>query len=390
MKVVAITPLRYRPTAIGRFVLLLVPALLCMQSIHAAPPDPMLEYTPGSRLMLQAVAPGKMVDIGTHRLYLHCEGDGTPTIVVDTGLGSVSLEWLPIQQALAPHTRICLYDRAGYGYSDPGPIPRTSRYIVDELRTLLQRADIEGPFILVGHSFGGYNMQLFARRFPDLTSAVVLIDSSHPDQYERFLAPPINVKTAPPNKPRLGVVNFSPPAIHPKLPRDLRKPVLTLMGKMKMRYAVAYEFYNFRKSAEEVQDYEAGFPAVPLLVLSRGKRVYPEGEQGDLMEVLWMDLQKELSLLNRYGSHIVAHGSDHFIHLDQPQLVIDSLSFLLEVLRFRRMNRNYPVDLIMALEPNRYDFFDATWQSNRLYQDIMLGHIFPATASSRMIPGIYP
>jgi len=244
----------------------------------------------------------------THRLHIHCKGSGSHTVVVDTGLGAISLEWNHIQVAIAKRTRICLYDRAGYGYSDPGPLPRTSSYIVDELYKLLTQADIKGPYILVGHSFGGYNMQLFASRYPHVTAGVVLVDSSHRDQYSRFLAPPIKVKTSPPNKPRLGIVRFSMPPMHPNLPNEVRDDVMTIMLKQSMRYAMAYEFYNYRQSADEVKD--AGqFPNIPLLVLTRGKRVYPQNQKGNLMEELWMQLQSELSERSVFSAHVMANKS---------------------------------------------------------------------------------
>ena len=214
----------------------------------------LINYSSAPTNLSESDVLGTRVSIGTHRLHIHCQGNGSPTVVVDTGLGAISLEWNHIQSAIAKRTRICLYDRAGYGYSDPGPLPRTSSYIVDELHKLLSLADVKGPYILVGHSFGGYNMQLFASRYPNVTAGVVLVDSSHMDQYSRFLAPPINVKTSPPNKPKLGIVSFSMPQLHPNLPDEVRDDVMTIMLSQSMRYAMAYEFYNFRQSANEVKD----------------------------------------------------------------------------------------------------------------------------------------
>ncbi len=324
----------------------------------------------------QADVPGTLVDIGTHRLHIDCQGNTDPTIIVDAGLGVISLEWKHIQKAVAKHTRICLYDRAGYGYSDPGPLPRTSSFIVDELYNLLIQAGLKGPFILTGHSFGGYNMQLFASRYPNDSAGVILVDSSHEDQYARFLAPPIKVKTAPPNKRKLGIVSFMMPPLHPKLPIEVRPTILTLMLKQPMRYAMAYEFYNYRQSAEEVKQ-GGDFPDIPLLVLSRGKRVYPHNPKGDLMEDLWMQLQSELSNLSHFSAHVVANKSGHFIHLDQPQLVIDSMSLLVDVVRYRPEQRDGPVEMAMALKLTWYKFIGATWRSNRLYSDPMPGHIYP-------------
>lgn len=335
-----------------------------------------INYSYKTAGIIQTDVPGTLVDIGTHRLHIDCQGNTDPTIIVDAGLGTISLEWKHIQKAVAKRNRICLYDRAGYGYSDSGPLPRTSSYIVDELYNLLIQAGLKGPFILAGHSFGGYNMQLFASRYPDASAGVILVDSSHEDQYARFLAPPINVKTAPPNKKKLGIVSFRMPPLHPNLPKEVRAAILTLMFKQPMRYAMAYEFYNYRQSAEEVKQ-GGNFPDIPLLVLSRGKRVYPHNRKGDLMEDLWMQLQSELTHLSHFSAHVVANKSGHFIHLDQPQLVIDSMALLVDVVRYRPVQRNDPVKMALALEPTWYGFIDATWRSNRLYSDPMLGHIYP-------------
>ena len=108
--------------------------------------------------------PGQMINIDTHKLHLYCLGEGQPTIIMDAGLGGFSLEWFRSQQLLAQSTKVCVYDRAGYGWSEAGPMPRTSSRIADELYLLLTRARIQGPYVLVGHSFGGYTIQLFASR----------------------------------------------------------------------------------------------------------------------------------------------------------------------------------------------------------------------------------
>ena len=126
--------------------------------------------------------PGELVDVDGHAMHLNCTGEGSPTVVLDTGLGDSSVNVLPVQNSIASFTRVCSYDRAGYGWSEPGPEPRTSEQIVGELATLLEAAGESGPYVLAGHSFGGLNMILFAAEHPDDVAGVVLIDSSHPEQ----------------------------------------------------------------------------------------------------------------------------------------------------------------------------------------------------------------
>ena len=126
--------------------------------------------------------PGKLVDVGGYRLHLHCIGSGSPPVMFDGGLGSNFVTWAAVQPQIAAFTQACSYDRAGLGWSDPGPAPRTSDRIVSEFAVLLKRAALPGPFVLVGHSLGGLHMRLFAFTNPDAVAGLVLVDPSHEDQ----------------------------------------------------------------------------------------------------------------------------------------------------------------------------------------------------------------
>src|SRR5205823_3156829 len=119
---------------------------------------------------------GTTVDVGGHRLYLHCAGEGQPTVLLDSGMSSTTESWTEVQPGVAAFTRVCSYDRAGLGRSDPGPAPRTGGQMVAELHALLRNAAIPGPYVLVGHSFGGLNMQLYAGRYPEDVAGMVLVD----------------------------------------------------------------------------------------------------------------------------------------------------------------------------------------------------------------------
>ena len=127
--------------------------------------------------------PGRLVDLGTHRLHLLEAGHGSPTILLEAGLMSTVLSWSKLQRTLAGSFRVVSYDRAGLGWSELGPMPRTADRIVDELHTLLERAAIAPPYVLVGHSFGGLTMPLFAARFPDEVSGMVLVDPVVPAEW---------------------------------------------------------------------------------------------------------------------------------------------------------------------------------------------------------------
>ncbi|MBS1803767.1 MAG: alpha/beta hydrolase [Acidobacteria bacterium] len=123
--------------------------------------------------------PGKLVDLGGHRLHVNCSGAGAPVVVVENGLGDFSFDWLLVQERVAKFSRICTYDRAGYAWSDPGPKPRTFAQLNLELHDALEKLGEKGPFVLVGHSYGGPVMINFARSYPNDTAGLVLVDSAH-------------------------------------------------------------------------------------------------------------------------------------------------------------------------------------------------------------------
>jgi pimeloyl-ACP methyl ester carboxylesterase len=125
---------------------------------------------------------GKSVDVGGYKLNLNCTGQGSPTVILDSGLGGLALSWQGVQGEVEKFTRVCTYDRGGYGWSDPGPMPRTSAQIVKELHTLLQNSGEKPPYILVGHSSGGFNVRVYNGQYPDDVVGMVLVDASHEDQ----------------------------------------------------------------------------------------------------------------------------------------------------------------------------------------------------------------
>jgi len=127
--------------------------------------------------------PGRLVDVGGHRLHIYSMGEGTPAVVMDSGFPASSLSWTFVQPAVARFTHACSYDRAGLGWSDAGPMPRSSRQIVEELRALLLNAGVEGPFVLVGHSFGSFTVRLYASTYPGDVVGLVLVDPIHSSEW---------------------------------------------------------------------------------------------------------------------------------------------------------------------------------------------------------------
>lgn len=273
------------------------------------------------------------IPVGHQRLHIECVGHGAPTVVLDAGLGGSSLEWTYVVGELRTLTRVCSYDRAGYGSSDSVPGARTSSRIANELYLLLDGAGEAPPYIVAGQSFGGYNMQVFARRYPYLTAGLVLIDASHPGQVERFLAPPLRMLTAPSS--RYGIVKFGEPRPpHARLPGPVQRAIAARARSVKTRRTLAAELLGFRDSAREVA--RAGPLAdLPLVVITRGRGEGAMGARQQAIERLWLELQAELARQSTASVHLVARSSGHNVHIEQPQVVAFAIELLVE--RWRAM-----------------------------------------------------
>ena len=269
--------------------------------------------------------PGQRVDIGGYSLHIYCQGKGSPTVVFDSGIGGFSLEWVNIQAALAGYTRVCIYDRAGYGWSDRSPYPRTTYVIVQELHRLLRAAHVPAPYLLVGHSFGGYNIRYFASEFPKEVAGMVLIDSSHPQQFAAFPKPPVHKHKTRPLPRRSYRVHVLRPVYPQAYPVAIRQLAYMLMVRRRSAEVQLQELNHFEESAKQVLEEGNHFPDIPLIVLSRGKRVWPENNYGDAMERVWMYLQHDLLSLSSRSEQYIAKHSGHAIHLDQPRLVIRTI-----------------------------------------------------------------
>ncbi|MDH3886628.1 MAG: alpha/beta hydrolase, partial [Desulfobacterales bacterium] len=264
-------------------------------------------------------APGLMVLVGEHRLHLHCSGQGEPAVVMDAGLGGTSLDWVRVQPELAKYTRVCTYDRAGYGWSELGPRPRSSGRIAEELRTLLHTAAVPEPYVLVGHSFGGYNVRLFASNYPEETAGLVLVDAAHEDQVRRFREEG-GINTAP----RGQFVVFSSPGIPDNMPYGVRPLVRSLVSSSAAYQTIHDEMISFRRSATQVRNANP-LPDVPLVVITRGQRVWPDTRKGDLLERLWAKLQDDLAERQIHVPHLFAQNSGHYIQLDEPGVVVNAV-----------------------------------------------------------------
>lgn len=280
---------------------------------------------------LQDPPPGRLVDIGGRRLHINCQGEGDPTVILDSGVGGFSLEWIPVQRLLSARVKICAYDRAGYAWSEPGPPPRITSQIVEDLHTLLHNSGLAPPYVLAGHSFGGYNVMYFAKRYPEETAGLVLVDSSHPEQTERL--PDLPARR---NNSRVSnmVTFFQGQSSFAYYPDDIRPMVMHILSSVNLYRTQYWESLNFSLSAQQVE--RAGnLPDVPLVVISRGKRVWPDDPYGDALELEWKKMQGELVGFVPHGRQVIAERSGHLIHLEQPDLVAASI---LSIVNDARMN----------------------------------------------------
>jgi pimeloyl-ACP methyl ester carboxylesterase len=283
--------------------------------------------------------PGQLVDIGGYKLHIYCTGQGSPTVILDAGMGDSFMSWHKVQPEIAKFTRVCSYDRAGLGYSDSSPRPRTSRVFVDELHSLLRHAGIYGPLVLVGHSMGGFNVRLYAslyRHEPNgMIVGLVLVDSSHPEQ-QRRLPPAINDLDSTWLREQ-EFFEFTMPFGIPRL--------MGFCGNDDAIRAADCNFHSARESVAELkaislsaaQTADSGpLGDIPLVVLSHD----PDMPQPDLPEDLekptndaWQHMQEELALLSTRGRQVIAKNSGHYIQLDRPDLLVDTVHSVVDQAR---------------------------------------------------------
>ena len=271
-------------------------------------------------------APGQLVDVGGYRLHIQCVGTGSPTVVLDAGLGGSSLDWNLVQGELGHTSRVCAYDRAGMGWSDPGPQPRTPGQIARELHTLLANAGIEGPYVLVGHSLGGKNVRMFALLYPNQVAGMVLVDArreyvdihSSPTEAQAFQQTMATGQNLLGMARRLGLVRLLSASQWgtAAMPEKIRTEMALLNTAQPSRDTTVAEAVG--RAADDAQLQAASsLGDRPLIVLA--------AEQNMKELPNWPEAQKGLAALSTKGRLIVATGSGHYIHWEQPALVIDAV-----------------------------------------------------------------
>ena len=251
--------------------------------------------------------PGEMVNVNGRLMHINCMGEGGPTVILEAANLGMSAHWVRVQQQLAKTTRVCSYDRAGMGWSEAGPEPRDARQISSELHTLLNGdADTEGPYVLVGHSYGGLYARMYAARYSDETAGVVLVDSSHPEQFTRtqegkaMYENTRRIGAVIPWLARLGVIrltNFYP--AHPDLPSQQRAQIEAFNSSTQQVVTTAEEFRATPETNTQVSNM-GSLRDKPLAVLSAGEQ-----------SSSWLEMQDELAALSPDSIHRVVEGATH-------------------------------------------------------------------------------
>jgi pimeloyl-ACP methyl ester carboxylesterase len=239
---------------------------------------------------------GRRLDLGGYRLRIDCSGQGSPAVILEAGLGYSGRTWRTVQPEIARLTRVCSYDRAGLGNSDPSPKARTGDEIVEELRLLLEKAKVKGPYVLVGHSFGGLTARIHAARYPAEVAGIVLLDPVSEDQFPHFAE---------------------------QMPESERASYF------KHESGGNPEGVDVLRSAELARQSDTG--KVPLILVTAQSEATTTVDQKK--NESWLFLQTRLAEKLRSKRHLIAKPSGHFIQNDHPDVVVGAVSELLSTIR---------------------------------------------------------
>jgi pimeloyl-ACP methyl ester carboxylesterase len=286
----------------------------------AATPLPNSSTLPAREPTAAETAPAPVTvfreDVGGYRLFMECAGDGSPAVILDAGFGEDHFTWFHVQYEIGRLTRVCSYDRAGLGQSEAAPTPRTSQHIVQDLHTLLGNAAIRGPYVLVGHSFGGLNVRLYADQYPDEVAGMVLVDARHEDSWARSRA------VLPPATP------------------DDSQGLKDLRTFLEDPPAPDQDPGNVERIDLEASDAHVratgALGDLPLVVLTAGRGDPPPDLPEDVAVRLGQvehELQQELAQLSTNSTHIIVDNSGHYIHDEQLDVVVAAIQRVVDAAR---------------------------------------------------------
>ena len=298
---------RQLPRRGGRWVLYPVIAVTALAAIGGG-------FHTVSQSIDQATAealPGQLIDVGDHRLYLSCTGSGEPTVILEPGLGGTSAAWGWIAPTVAAHTRVCVYDRAGRGRSDPSPDPQDGDQIATDLHTLLERAGVTGPLVMVGHSLGGLYVLDYTARYPQQVAGMVLLDTTPPTAF-----------TALPDYPGIYDMLTTASGLFPGLARLGVTQLVNGVSDAELPTQAGNQLRADLSTAGQARSQRDELAMVPTMMAQAGAVT----DLGDLplyvltasvdTQTNWLQPQIELAALSDNSIHLVVAGASHQSLLD--------------------------------------------------------------------------
>ncbi len=255
-----------------------------------------------------------MISIGSHHLQIHIEGKGAPTVVIDAGITDQLDKLRPFQERIARVTHVITYNRAGYGQSEPGPLPRHSGREAEELKALLEKASVPGPYVLVGHSLGALNMQVFASKYPDDVAGMVLLDP-----------PPLSFILGQEYRD-LGVMAEQMTAEWQAI-ADSAVESIDAQEKARATFfrMIASEHREMFGESARLAGAISTFGDIPLAVVAAGEPNPAFGEVAKEYQRYWVEQSRALTDKSTRGTFILAEGASHYVYLDVPDLVVESI-----------------------------------------------------------------
>ena len=263
--------------------------------------------------------PGQFIQLESHKLHVNCLGEGPVTVLFEPGLGGSAFEWQEIQHKISEYAQACVYDRAGYGWSDPSPFNGDVRQLALEANKMLEQVSDNNKLIVVGHSFGGFVVRMLAMHRQKQTIGMVLVDASHEEQLERMETPG-KTKILPSGN--TFVINRT--SIPDNLPKETGRKIAAFLRMRKSYLATEREMRSFRTSVAQIKKLSDSY-SFPLTVVHRGRNPMSTEKDGEERHQIWGELQQSLSELSSEGEVVVAENSGHHVHIDEPELVIEAI-----------------------------------------------------------------
>lgn len=282
-------------------------------------------------------APGRLIEVEPGRsMHIYCIGSGTPTMVLEAGLGDFGLSsWYSVLPQLSALSRTCAYDRAGTGWSDPPRVRPMPTAMVDDLHTLLAKSGEPGPYVLVGHSLGGPIIRHYAMHYPGEVAGLILVDGSHEDQLERMKGIPSWTQLVVKSLPALHFLGIDRVVAQGQITDTMSAIAAARTTSDAAMHNTADLSNDLPAFFAEVKRDVKPFGPLPVTALTAGKMSVPgvTPEVADGLHREWVKMHKEIVARSTRGRWILAEKSRHYIQRDQPDLVIKSVREMLDTIR---------------------------------------------------------